>query len=217
MLVFRSLNIEQRKCAGLVLEHLNNTVALEGHQKCVNKMAIDDFWLADLPEHSPPLHQQPDHIRRRIKKAFGGVELEDGTSLHETIYHDNYGMVSQKVLRQMEEDERFNWEKLLDDPELYLVSGIGGISFYDEKGFRFHLPAYMCLGLIHDGLDIIQELVFTLASQDSRRQDMLMVLNKDQRHCATLFLKYLRDTSIHFPPGMLPDINAALCEFWCAA
>jgi hypothetical protein len=70
-------------------------------------MAIRDFWLADLPEHSPPLHQQPDHIRGLIKSAFEGVELEDGVSLHETIYHDNYGMVSQKVLSQMDEDERF--------------------------------------------------------------------------------------------------------------
>lgn len=78
-----------------------------------------------------------------IEEAFRGIELGDGVSLHQTIVIDNYGFNCDEAAELARHDERHDWRKLVDDPELLNVQGIGGLSFYDALGLRFHLPAYL--------------------------------------------------------------------------
>ncbi|MEO0771460.1 MAG: DUF6714 family protein, partial [Cyanobacteria bacterium J06649_4] len=77
--------------------------------------------------------------------------------LHETVVIDNYGgpVERQRVRAQ---DETQDWRKI-DTVELMKVWGIGGPSFYDDIGFRFHLPAYLSLAVTHFNNDAAVEVL----------------------------------------------------------
>ena len=73
-----------------------------------------------------------------IREAFTDVYLEDGVSLHQTVVIDNYGSNAEMVQARLK-DEKMDWQKLISKPELLNINGIGGLSFYDAKGLRFHV------------------------------------------------------------------------------
>ena len=91
--------------------------------------------------------QEQERVRQLIHEAFAGITLGRGVSLHETVVIDDYGS-TQARQKAREKDEKKDWRKLVDAPELKAVTGIGGLSFFDAEGLRFHLPAYMCLALV---------------------------------------------------------------------
>ena len=126
-----------------------------------------------------------------ISDAFKGVQLEDGVSLHKTIYIDNYGDITEEEARAIEKDERHDWQKLVDDPELLNVHGIGGISFFDAKGLRFHLPAYLTVAITHPVGEVTDSLLFTLTSKTDYNINRLEILDASMKACIAAVLAYL--------------------------
>ncbi|MGD1842435.1 MAG: DUF6714 family protein [Thermonemataceae bacterium] len=78
-----------------------------------------------------------------IRKAFHGVKLEEGIGLWEAQGLDDYLPAAQcKKLREV--DEREDWRKI---PVINLYKCSSSLSFFDAKGFRFHLPIFLLFAL----------------------------------------------------------------------
>ena len=76
-----------------------------------------------------------------IRKVFGDVQRGDGVTLHETEVIDMYG--SQDARRQARGlDADCHWWEVRDE-WIEQFGGVGGLSFLDDAGFHYYLPAYM--------------------------------------------------------------------------
>jgi len=76
-----------------------------------------------------------------IQRAFRNVERGNGVTLHETEAIDFYGSDEERRNARAKDTDR-NWQEV-DDRWIEEFGGVGGLSFLDEEGFRYYLPAYM--------------------------------------------------------------------------
>lgn len=75
----------------------------------------------------------------KLKAAFAGVRLDDGIGLRQAQGIDNYE--DQWVCaRYRAEDEKDDWQRI---PAAQLACCHSSLSFFDPKGMRFHLPAFI--------------------------------------------------------------------------
>lgn len=80
-----------------------------------------------------------------IASAFGGVSREDGTTLHEAIaLDDSASDEEQRAARRLDVD--MSWQ---DVPDADIWACNSALSFVDEKGFRYYIPAFMTHALRH--------------------------------------------------------------------
>lgn len=78
-----------------------------------------------------------------IETAFDGVDRGDATTLHQALATDDY-----KTAQDRWDARRFDTERRWQDvPAAALVECQTALSFLDEKGFRYYLPAFMVRGL----------------------------------------------------------------------
>lgn len=78
-----------------------------------------------------------------ITSAFGDVSREDGTTLHEAMALDDYAPdEEQRAARRLDVDR--SWQ---DVPDADIFACCSALSFMDEKGFRYYIPAFMIYGL----------------------------------------------------------------------
>jgi len=160
-----------------------------------------------------PSYNQKEHVLQLIYESFDQVLLEDGVSLHETIEIDNYG-ATDKEKAQIKNDERKDWKKLIDDPELEKIHGFGGLSFYDAKGLRFHLPAYLCLTINNPKADVTESLMFHLTHLEAYNRERFSILTVEQRKAVKVFLTYIRyNTGFAFEFDFAA-IEAAIRDYW---
>jgi hypothetical protein len=158
-------------------------------------------------------YKHKEHILKVIEDAFQGVKLENGVSLHETIVIDNYGSDKERKAAR-KQDEKEKWQNLIQDPELVEVSGIGGLSFYDAIGLRFHLPAYMSY-VVHDrDVDIADYLIFQLTHLEEYNLQRFAVLNKTQKKAVAEFLYYIRHHTYDDFEFSYEKIDLALETYW---
>ena len=161
-----------------------------------------------------PPYNQKEYVIQLIHQAFEEIKLEGGVSLHETIKIDNYGETNEVLESQIKADERNNWKNLVDDPELSEVNGIGGLSFYDAKGLRFHLPAYLCLTINNPDADISESLIFHLTHLETYNRERFSILTAEQRKAVKVFLTYvLYNTGFAFE-GNFNGIEVAIRDYW---
>jgi hypothetical protein len=156
-----------------------------------------------------------------IDRAFDGVVLGDGVSLHETIVLDNYGDESERQAARAP-DEKTDWRRLVHDPEMHRVGGVGGLAFYDAEGLRFHLPVYLiraidALDRLTRGTFVESELLFTLTDCTAHTLAKLSILNHAQRTAIRGFLIYWRDKmepSRQWQPARMSELDSAIDEIW---
>ena len=82
---------------------------------------------------------QIDDAVQQIVDAFAGVPLENGVSLGEARVIDDYGTDDERAAARRK-DELHDWQRISDE---FIESHPSVLSFMDEEGLRFHLPAYM--------------------------------------------------------------------------
>jgi hypothetical protein len=136
----------------------------------------------------------------RIERAFDGVELGDGVSLHETAVIDDYGTVEERRAAR-DPDEKRDWRKLVDDPDLRMYFGLGysGLCFLDAPGVRFYLPACM-IRVLRDltspefPFDLDFSLLFLLSETKDGEHNRLSILDVSQRRCVLEFLLFVRES-----------------------
>ena len=183
----------------------------------------------------PPITEPQQALLDQIAAAFQGVTLGDGVSLHETEVVDMYGSPEERQAARAP-DEKHDWRKLVDDPELWRVDGVGGLSFYDAPGLRFHLPAYLwCWVRDPDGFPVGESLKYHLTSvvrdEDSsqmrqHREERLSLLTPIQRRCVRDVLLYVSaEMKRWYQEAMdeqdlatyINDFDQALERYWLTA
>lgn len=142
-------------------------------------------------------------VEDAIRLAFQGVRLDDGLGLREANCLDDCSSVKVQAACR-EQDEKEDWSRIDSDD---LEDNDVAFSFFDEKGMRFHLPAFLIADLksVHDQGYI--------ASRLSRADSRFQLLNQEQRAAVRGFLTYLLSRAER--PYMVDQINDALNnEFW---
>lgn len=147
-----------------------------------------------------PVNERRRQLLSHIDRAFAGVTLGDGVSLHESEVIDNDGTDEERRVAR-EPDEKTDWRRLVDHPDLtaYFGSGYGGLSFLDAAGVRFHLPA--CLSRVVRDFDnhddelsgMFASLCWLLTRSDQYNRGRLAILGDEQRACVRECLVLFRE------------------------
>lgn len=136
------------------------------------------------------LHQSQIAVIEKVKKAFTGVQLDNGVGLLETKVIDKYGC-EEELKAIQKKDERDNWEVLINHENLKKLYAIGGLPFFDAKGLRFHIPAYLCTIVEFPDLDIAESVLFTLTNLDAYNLSRFSLLDVEQKQAVCKFLHHI--------------------------
>jgi hypothetical protein len=144
-------------------------------------------------------------IAEKIRTAFHGVKLGDGVGLNESLGLDEYA--DKETLAEYRlRDETEDWQKI---PSEALNCGMGGLSFFDAEGMRFHLPIYM-IADIKGEYD--RDMSFNLTHLSDHGRSQFRLLSDEQRQCVREFLIYLLDNPDY--RYSRKDIERALDSYW---
>ncbi len=144
----------------------------------------------------------------QINSAFKGVELDGGIGLSEATAIDDYK--DQQFRDECKiNDEKFHWDQISSS---LLNEHYTSLSFFDAKGMRFHLPAFMIAeikGEYRFGMS------FSLTHLSDYTRSQFKLLNEKQREVVKLFLEYLlMDSNYEFEK---PTIERAIENYWSTA
>jgi len=104
----------------------------------------------------PPYEQRKQAVIEEITAAFDGVSREGGVSLSEAWVIDDCGS-DKKRAKARKKDAETRWQ---DVPEKDIAYGSSCLSFFDEIGFRYYLPAYIVWCLRHIDNEDTNDLIF---------------------------------------------------------
>ena len=140
-----------------------------------------------------------------IRDAFSGVTLEDGIGLHEAQGLDDYAG-EQTCAAYRARDEKLDWSRISTDE---LNACYSSLSFFDAKGMRFHLPAFLIAEL---GGTYHQDMSLQLAYLNDYTIAQYGLLSPNQRAAIRAYLGFiLRDSRYAFSHA---QIKRALDEYW---
>lgn len=142
-------------------------------------------------------------IKRLIVATFKGVSLKDGIGLWQAQAIDDYE-VKETQQQARARDELEEWAKIPGEDLVYCYSSL---SFFDAKGMRFHLPAYMLRELEQGDCESV---VFHLSqfADDPK----FSLLNSQQKYAVRVFLEWcLTQDDYHYER---PHIERALEKVW---
>ena len=127
-----------------------------------------------------------------ITAAFNGVERENGVTLHEAMVLDNYGGPSERAEARTKDTET-RWQ---DVPDTDIAFSDAVLSFLDDTGLRYYLPAYISWYLRNIDNEAIcyrsntfDSVIFHL-THDPKRSERFDLLNKVQRQSIAAFLTF---------------------------
>ncbi|EDX84846.1 hypothetical protein S7335_2543 [Synechococcus sp. PCC 7335] len=89
--------------------------------------------------------QRKQALIQEITLAFEGVSREEGVTLHEATVLDDYGGPEERAKARAKDTEQ-SWQAV---PERDIRFTDAVLSFLDDKGFRYYIPAYMIWYLRH--------------------------------------------------------------------
>jgi len=118
-----------------------------------------------------------------IRKAYYGVILEDGIGLKEAQgLDDNKDELSCAKYRAL--DEKKDWAKISTTD---LVKHHSSLNFFDAKGLRFHLPAFLIAAI--EGTMTFETIChLTNISDLNFYKSRYSILNKSQKKAVEVFL-----------------------------
>jgi hypothetical protein len=141
----------------------------------------------------------------QIEQAFAAVQLEEGIGLGEADAVDSYADAATRAARR-EKDEKQSWKRISSaDLNHYYCS----LSFFDAKGMRFHLPAFMIAeikGEYRFGM------AFALTQLSDYSKSQFSLLTTQQRKAVCSFLEWLAESpDYEFERTAIKD---ALEKYW---
>ena len=127
-------------------------------------------------------------------------------------------MAQKRQVEARKMDEQDDWRKLISHPELVNTTGIGGTSFYDAKGFRFHIPAYMCLTILEadQHYSAVESFFFSLTNLGDYQSERFDILNTAQKAAVTSFLEYILENESERFVYEVQDIEIAKNNYFDA-
>jgi hypothetical protein len=147
-------------------------------------------------------------VEQLIRRAFSGVTLEDGVGLWEGLEIDSYSDGDVRAAAR-ENDEKMDWAAI---PVELLNGAATSLTYFDAKGMRFHLPAYLIADLRGE---LHQDIRFHLNSRAlDRRFSLLSPEQKAAvRHYLELKLEMLPAPNFQFEQSA---IRESINGFWAA-
>lgn len=139
-----------------------------------------------------------------IRQAFTNVELEDGIGLWEAQAIDDYEPKSTQIEKR-KTDEKEYWTSI--SPE-ELQRCHSSLSFFDAKGMRFHLPAFLVASIKEQ----VDDPIFHLTHLDDYAKSKLTVLNPEQRRAVSKYLAWCSEQEDY--EFERPLIQRVLDEYW---
>jgi hypothetical protein len=140
-----------------------------------------------------------------VREAFKNVTLEDGIGLSEANAIDDYRDAAFRS-ECRKKDEQQNWTSIpSSELNLYNCS----LSFFDAKGMRFYLPAFITAelkGEYNFGL------TFTLTHLSDYTKKQFELLSPQQRKAVCSFLEYLETDPDHEYESA--GIKTAIADYW---
>jgi hypothetical protein len=119
-------------------------------------------------------------VENVIRAAFDGVKLEDGVGLTEGLEIDAYSSKEACAVARTS-DEKNDWAAI---PCQLLDGAATSLSYFDAKGMRFHLPAYLIADLQGH---LTQDIRFHLVNNG--RHDRFSLLSAEQRSAVRKYLE----------------------------
>ena len=148
-----------------------------------------------------------DELIAEIIEAFQGVTLGDGVGLWEGQGLDDYEDAA-TCAKYRQKDEKDDWLAIPSD-DLFRCNS--SLSFFDAKGMRFHLPAYLISALRGEDDDWA---IFHLTHLDEHGRSKFIKLSPRQREVVRKYLLFMRDdVDCLFDR---PNIDKALKTYWLA-
>jgi hypothetical protein len=152
------------------------------------------------------MNSDKQRIADLIRTAFAGVRLGRGVGLWEGQGLDDYA--DERTLETLRaKDEKEDWTRIsaADLDRCY-----SSLSFFDEAGMRFHLPAYLTADLAHELQTA--DVLFHLTHPGHNAPQKFDFLSPEQRAAVREFLLLrLGDPLREFDH---PSIERALQEYW---
>lgn len=156
-------------------------------------------------EKAQLIQSRADILISEICEAFKRVKLEEGIGLNEAQGIDDYeDQDSCKMLR--EKDEKEDWSKISVQE---LNRCYSSLSFFDKKGMRFHLPAFM-IADIKDQYEY--GLAFNLTNLNEYSENQYSGLSPEERTVVKKFLEYMSEDEEYLFER--PTIQQALVGYW---
>jgi hypothetical protein len=149
------------------------------------------------------------YVIGRIESAFAGVTLDGGISLREADVIDDFGTNADRR-RARAQDEHSNWMQI---PDALIAHYYWCLAFFDARGMRFHLPAYMRFSLLNFRNAESNSIDFTIYAC-GRNKPHFAAFSGPQKAAVRHFLKFMA-----FNGGRHVDSGAArqaLAEVWLA-
>jgi len=144
-------------------------------------------------------------LRPIIEAAFAGVTLGLGIGLFEAQALDDYADHATQA-KYRAGDEMKDWRRISSES---LRRCHSSLSFFDAKGMRFHLPAFLLCDLRGE---YGYGMAFCLTRLDASSLEQFSLLDETQRAVVRQFLLHIRhDPNYRFD---LPGIEKALDEHW---
>jgi hypothetical protein len=148
-------------------------------------------------------------VAELVNQAFRGVRLGNGVGLQQGKGLDEYA--DEATLRELRSnDEATDWSRI---PLKHLNRYLSSLSFMDEEGMRFHLPAFL-LADLRDELST-GDVLFYLCYSHGSDADHFKLLSNEQRNAVRQFvLLRLADPHYEFQK---PTIEKSLDRYWKSA
>jgi hypothetical protein len=154
-------------------------------------------------------HKAIQAVEQAIVAAFAGVTLDHGVGLMEGLEIDSYSG-PEVCAAASETDEKDDWSRI---PVDVLNGAATSLSYFDAKGMRFHLPAYLIADL-HG--ELTQDVRFHLNTRGL--DERFSLLTTAQRQAVRMFLELqleiLPQQNLEFEE---PTIQNSIDGFWQTA
>ncbi|MEH1828183.1 DUF6714 family protein [Nostoc sp.] len=127
----------------------------------------------------------------QITAAFDGVKRSDGITLHEARALDDYAD-AQKARKL---DSESQWQ---DIPDEWIEYFSDVFPFFDAKGFRYYIPAYIIWCLKHyktSNSDTLDNTIYAIKNRGGYYHPHLELLNTTQLQAIKAFLQFMNNGS----------------------
>ena len=146
--------------------------------------------------------EKADQLVNNIKCAFRGVKLNEGIGLMQAQALSDF-QVEEIAYDLREHDEKVSWEKITSSK---LLECRGALFFFDAKGMKFHLPAFMCSELRGDH-------EYRLVGILTTDFELFSEFDQQQKEVVGKFLSFL-NVQPEYKDYDNQKIESAIQEFW---
>ncbi len=154
---------------------------------------------------------QEEQLIIKIETAFKDIKREEGITFHQALAMDNRVSYDEQM-KARELDTESSWQEVSDD----MIKNNGVLAFFDKKGLRYYLPAFMCCSIRYPNCSAEDSVIFNLFP-DAKEVEVepyiisfVKKLELTKKQCEVIydFLKYVEDQILREWEGWSDTLEA---------